>query len=56
METPWVEAYTNDPLESVDENAAHLVLGGEACMWGESMDPSDVFARIWPKASAVSEV
>ncbi len=32
-----------------------LILGGEACMWGEHISSQTVDARIWPRAAAVAE-
>jgi len=55
LAVPWTDYYLNDPLFNITENP-ELVIGGETCMWGESMDPSDVFQRIWPKSAAVAEV
>lgn len=31
------------------------VLGAEACMWGETMDDSDIDTLVWPDTAAVAE-
>jgi len=52
----WTAYYLNDPMENiVNPTEQKLVLGGECCMWGETVDPSDIFNTIWPRAAAVAE-
>lgn len=54
--TTWDTMYDTDPLGGVPNVSAHeYVLGGEAAMWGESVDASNVLATIWPRAAAVAE-
>jgi hexosaminidase len=50
---PWTEIYQFDPVAvGVNEK---MVLGGEACMWGEGVDASNIEAYVWPRMSAVAE-
>ncbi|XP_053973335.1 beta-hexosaminidase subunit alpha-like [Hylaeus volcanicus] len=52
----WKKFYKCDPLSFIGaSNASGLMLGGEACMWGEFVDRNNVHPRIWPRASAAAE-
>ena len=56
LERTWKELYLDEPLEFTDvpEEQA-LVLGGEACMWSETVDVSDLYNTVWPRAGAFAE-
>jgi len=54
--TTWQQMYAIEPFDGITDPAQQaLVLGGESCMWGETVDTSDIFNTIWPRAAAVSE-
>jgi hexosaminidase len=49
--------YLNEPTGALSASSdPNLIVGGESCMWGETVDPSDLMATIWPRAAAVGEV
>jgi len=56
LEVSWDSFYLNEPTDGLSPTAdASLILGGETCMWGETVDGSDLDATIWPRAAAAGE-
>jgi len=52
----WPNYYKIDPQDFNGSNAQQrLVIGGEACMWGEFVNSINLIPRLWPRASAVAE-
>lgn len=56
LDTTWETFYANDPFQNItNPDQQKLVLGGEVCMWGETMDTSDLENTVWPRAAAGAE-
>lgn len=55
LSVTWDQMYTAEPCKGLPEANCGLILGGEACMWGETVDTSDILQTIWPRAAAVAE-
>ncbi|XP_039023515.1 beta-hexosaminidase 1-like isoform X2 [Hibiscus syriacus] len=56
LDVSWEEVYHAEPLEGIsNESKKELVIGGEVCMWGETVDTSNVQQTIWPRAAAAAE-
>ena len=54
--TDWPKYYLAEPLDFFgDADQKRLVLGGEACMWGEFVNSVNLTPFLWPRASAVAE-
>ena len=55
LTTTWKDFYMNEPLTNItDPKHRDLVIGGEVCMWGETVDGSDIEQTIWPRAAAAA--
>jgi len=55
LSTNWTTYYNTEPLQWLDKQYEQSLLGGVACMWGETVDASDVLSTIWPRAGAIAE-
>ena len=55
---PAARHYATDPLSGAAANLTpeqkQLILGGEATMWSEYVDPENVDSRIWPRTAAIA--
>ncbi|KAJ1327612.1 hexosaminidase [Microdochium nivale] len=52
----WRLMYSYDPRAGLSEEAAKLVIGGEAAGWSEYIDQHNIDTILWPRASAMGEV
>jgi hexosaminidase len=61
LDLGWSAArhYAVDPLSgpaaALSVQDQKQVLGGEACMWSEYVNPENVDSRIWPRTAAIAE-
>eukprot|EP00927_Polykrikos_kofoidii_P068788 TRINITY_DN64120_c0_g1_i1.p1 TRINITY_DN64120_c0_g1~~TRINITY_DN64120_c0_g1_i1.p1 ORF type:complete len:610 (-),score=93.03 TRINITY_DN64120_c0_g1_i1:118-1908(-) len=57
LNTSWEQMYTYEPWNGFPEEGLDRarVLGGEAALWAEKVDPSTLDAVVWPRAAAVAE-
>lgn len=52
----WVKFYKCDPWDFIgNDEQKKLVQGGEACMWSESVDDSNIIQRIFPRVCATGK-
>ncbi|MCJ1402931.1 N-acetyl-glucosamine-6-phosphate deacetylase [Xylographa trunciseda] len=52
----WRLMYDYDPLEGIPDKDRHLVIGGEAHLWGELTDSVGLDGMLWPRMAAAAEV
>jgi len=57
LDTSWQDMYNVDPVEylKIPSNKENLVIGGEGCMWGETVDGGDLEVTLWPRLAAIAE-
>jgi len=55
MET-WIDFYEHEPVPpGLSQEEENRMLGGEACMWSESVDSNNFDSFVWPRTSAAAE-
>lgn len=50
--------YLNEPVPDIiadQPDLVELLIGGEVCSWGESVDSVSLDNRVWPRAAAAGE-
>lgn len=52
----WRHMYAYDPVANIPQNQMHLVVGGEAHLWGELTDSVNLDGMLWPRVAAAAEV
>eukprot|EP00595_Chromulina_sp_UTEXLB2642_P000570 CAMPEP_0196766350 /NCGR_PEP_ID=MMETSP1095-20130614/23257_1 /TAXON_ID=96789 ORGANISM="Chromulina nebulosa, Strain UTEXLB2642" /NCGR_SAMPLE_ID=MMETSP1095 /ASSEMBLY_ACC=CAM_ASM_000446 /LENGTH=273 /DNA_ID=CAMNT_0042127953 /DNA_START=684 /DNA_END=1505 /DNA_ORIENTATION=- len=55
LSTSWKTMYSYNPTDGLTDQQADLVLGGEAAVWGEYVDETNIMSTIYPRLFAVSE-
>ncbi|KAF9116850.1 hypothetical protein BGX27_009731 [Mortierella sp. AM989] len=52
----WQKIYSFNPISGLSPQEAKNVLGGEALLWSEQVDDTNLDVKLWPRASAAAEV
>jgi hexosaminidase len=55
LDDSWENMYRRDPASLVQADKANLMIGGEGCMWGETVDGGDLEQTVWPRLGAIAE-
>jgi hexosaminidase len=56
LELTWETFYSYEPTKFIlDSSNNQYLIGGEVCMWSETVDDSDLFATVYPRTSAGAE-
>ncbi|KAF9207718.1 hypothetical protein BGZ49_010682 [Haplosporangium sp. Z 27] len=52
----WQKIYSFNPISDLSPQEAKNVIGGEALLWTEQVDDTNLDIKLWPRASAAAEV
>ena len=52
----WRHVLAYDPLDGIPKGQRHMIIGGEAHLWGELTDSVTLDGMLWPRLSAAAEV
>jgi len=56
LSADWYNFYKQDPVPAnVTQDKIKFVLGGEASMWAETVDVTNIHQKVWPRTAAVAE-
>jgi hexosaminidase len=56
LDVQWQSVYGTDILSGLtNASSLPLILGGQLCAWGETIDAASVLSVIWPRAAAAAE-
>ena len=55
LSVTWQQMYDAEPCNNLPDANCKLILGGEGCQWGETVDTSDAEQTIWPRLGAIAE-
>ena len=52
----WRHMYAYNPVANIPQSQRHLIMGGEAHLWGELTDSVNLDGMLWPRVAAAAEV
>ena len=51
----WLNIYNHSITQGIPSQYFKDIIGGEVCLWGESVDDYNLQPRLWPRAAAAAE-